>query len=60
MDHLLSMLLYFISEINFRIETDFNTYENDDIKFHQKTEKDKFNWWVMETGVLLLPRAHTP
>ena len=41
------------------IENYFNTYETDHIKFHQKTEKDKFNWYVMETVVLLLPVAHT-
>ena len=60
MDHLLSMILHLIAEINFGIENDFNTYENDNMKFHPKTEKDKSNWNVIETVVLLLPRAHTP
>ena len=43
MDDLLSVILHLIAEINFRIATDFNTYENDNMKFHQKTEKDKSN-----------------
>ena len=60
MDNLLSMILNLIAGINFVIVTDINTSEKDNMKFLQKTEKDKSNWYVMETVVLLLPRAHTP
>ena len=54
----ISMILHLTAENDLRIETNFKTYENDNMKFHSKDEKDKSNWNVMETVVFLLPRAH--
>ena len=49
-----------IVPIHFMIETVVNKYKKHNLKFHQKTEKNKSNWWVMETVVFLSPVPDTP